>query len=80
MGTFCTWNPPFLNFRFSSLVRTGRIIFTPDTELKDELKNTAIVITCYDRNGEEVKRVTSADDAEVEDGENGGGSQQGGQN
>ena len=60
MGTFCTWNPPFLNFRFSSLVRTGRIIFTPDTELKDELKNTAIVITCYDRNGEEVKRVTSA--------------------
>ena len=73
MGTFCTWNPPFLNFRFSSLVRTGRIIFTPDTELKDELKNTAIVITCYDRNGEEVKRVTSADDGDIEDDENGNG-------
>ena len=54
----------------SSLITSRRIIFTPDTELKDELKNTAIVITCYDRNGEEVKRVTSADDAEVEDDSN----------
>ena len=61
----------------SSLITSRRIIFTPDVDLKDELKNTAIVITCYDRNGEEVKRVTSTDDAEVEDpenenGENGG--------
>ena len=55
----------------SSLITSRRIIFTPDVDLKDELKNTAIVITCYDRNGEEVKRVTSADDAEVEDNENG---------
>ena len=54
----------------SSLITSRRIIFTPDVDLKDELKNTAIVITCYDRNGEEVKRVTSADDAEVEDNEN----------
>ena len=30
---------------------------------------TAIVITCYDRDGKEVKRVTSADDAEVEEGD-----------
>ena len=51
----------------SSLITSRRIIFTPDVDLKDELKNTAIVITCYDRNGEEVKRVTSTDDAEVED-------------
>ena len=61
----------------SNLITSRRIIFTPDVDLKDELKNTAIVITCYDRNGEEVKRVTSTDDAEVEDpenenGENGG--------
>ena len=77
----------------SSLITSRRIIFTPDVDLKDELKNTAIVITCYDRNGEEVKRVTSTDDAEVEDpenengstenggtntGENGGGTNQGG--
>ena len=54
----------------SSLIISRRIIFTPDTDLKDELKNTAIVITCYDRDGKEVKRVTSADDAEVEDDSN----------
>jgi len=54
----------------SSLIESRRIIFTPSVDLKDELKNTAIVITCYDRDGKEVKRVTSADDAEVEDPEN----------
>ena len=53
----------------SSLITSRRIIFTPDVDLKDELKNTAIVITCYDRDGKEVKRVTSADDAEVEEGD-----------
>ena len=57
----------------SSLITSRRIIFTPDVDLKDELKNTAIVITCYDRNGEEVKRVTSADDGDIEDDENGNG-------
>ena len=58
----------------SSLITSRRIIFTPDVDLKDELKNTAVQITCYDRNGEEVKRVTSADDGEIEDPEttNGG--------
>ena len=55
----------------TGLITSRRIIFTPDTDLKDELKNTAIVITCYDRNGNEVKRVTSDDDAEIEDNENG---------
>jgi predicted histone-like DNA-binding protein len=54
----------------TGLITSRRIIFTPDTDLKDELKNTAIVITCYDRDGKEVKRVTSDDDAEVEDPEN----------
>ena len=62
----------------SSLITSRRIIFTPDVDLKDELKNTAIVITCYDRNGEEVKRVTSTDDAEVEDPENENGSTENG--
>ena len=56
----------------TGLITSRRIIFTPDVDLKDELKNTAIVITCYDRDGKEVKRVTSADDAEVEDNENEG--------
>ena len=58
----------------SSLITSRRIIFTPDVDLKEELKNTAIQITCYDRNGEEVKRVTSTDDGNVEDNENGGSS------
>ena len=51
----------------SSLIISRRIIFTPDVDLKDELKNTAVQITCYDRDGKEVKRVTSADDGEIED-------------
>ena len=51
----------------TSLITSRRIIFTPSVDLKDELANTAIQITCYDRNGNEVKRVTSSDDGEVED-------------
>ena len=53
----------------TGLITSRRIIFTPDTDLKDELKNTSVIITCYDRDGKEVKRVTSTDDAEVEDNE-----------
>ena len=51
----------------TSLIRSRRIIFTPDVDLKDELANTAIQITCYDKDGKEVKRVTSADSGIVED-------------
>ena len=51
----------------SGLISARRIIFTPSVDLKDELTNTAIQITCIDRYGKEVKRVTSADDGEVED-------------
>ena len=65
----------------ASLITTRRIIFTPATDLKQELKETAVVITCYDRNGNEVKRVTSTDDGTIEEpdnttetGENDGGS------
>ena len=54
----------------SSLITARRIIFTPAVDLKDELANTAVQITCYDRNGDEVKRVTSADDGTIEDPEN----------
>ena len=69
----------------TSLIKTRRIIFTPATELKDELANTTVQITCYDRNGNVVKRVTSTDDGTVEDpdnttetGENDGGNTGGG--
>ena len=55
----------------TGLIETRRIIFTPDVDLKDELKNTAIQITCIDRNGKEVKRVTSSDAGNIEDPENG---------
>ena len=51
----------------TSLITSRRIIFTPDTDLKDELHNTSIQITCYDRNGEVVKRVTSSDPGTVEE-------------
>ena len=51
----------------TSLIRTRRIIFTPTVALKDELSNTAVQITCYDRNGNIVKRVTSADPGTVEE-------------
>ena len=50
----------------SSLITTRRIVFSPAQELKDELHNTAIQITCYDREGNIVKRVTSADDGTVD--------------
>ena len=56
----------------SDLITTRRVIFTPNVDIKDELKRTSINITCYDRNGEVVKRVTSSDDGTVEDPENEG--------
>ena len=43
----------------TGLIKTRRIVFTPNTGLKQELKDTAIQITCYDRNGDIVRRVTS---------------------
>ena len=64
----------------TSLIRSRRIIFTPDVDLKDELAKTSVQITCYDRNGEEVKRVTSDDPGTVEDNDSSTGSEQGGDN
>ena len=55
----------------SDLITTRRVIFTPNVEIKDELARTSINITCYDRNGNVVKRVTSSDDGTVEDPEGG---------
>jgi predicted histone-like DNA-binding protein len=69
----------------TSLISSRRIIFTPTQDLKDELSSTSIQITCYDRNGDIVKRVTSTDAGTVEDPEgdengteNGGSQNQGG--
>lgn len=46
----------------NSLITSRKVIFTPNVDIKQELKNTSISITCYDRNGNLVKRVTSTDD------------------
>ena len=56
----------------SSLITSRRVIFTPSKEVKDELQATKISITCYDKDGNIVKRVTSADTNDVEDPENEG--------
>ena len=55
----------------TGLITSRRIIFTPSVDLKDELATTGILITCYDRTGKEVKRVTSTS-GEVEDPDSGG--------
>ncbi len=60
----------------TDLIKTRRIIFTPDVDLKDELANTSIQITCYDREGNEVKRVTS-ESGTVEDPESTSGEESG---
>ena len=72
----------------TNLISVRRIIFTPNVDVKDELKNTSIQITCLDEDGNVLKRVTSTDDAEVEDpettnstnGTNTGGDNTGGNN
>ena len=55
----------------TSLITSRRVIFVPNVEIKDELAKTSINITCYDRDGKIVKRVTSSDDGTVEDPEGG---------
>ena len=44
-------------------------------DVKDELKNTSIQITCLDEDGNVLKRVTSGDSGDIEDNENGGENQ-----
>ena len=65
----------------ANLITSRRIVFTPAVEVKDELKNTSIQITCLDEDGTVLKRITSADDGEVEDpeGDNGQGTGNNGQ-
>lgn len=60
----------------ASLITARRVIFTPSVAIKQELADTAVSITCYDRNGKIVKQVTSTDKGTVDDteGDNPGGS------
>ena len=55
----------------TNLISVRRIIFTPNVDVKEELKNTSIQITCLDEDGNVLKRVTSGDSGDVEDNENG---------
>ena len=64
----------------TSLISARRVIFTPSKEVKDELQATKIAITCYDKDGKIVKRVTSADTNDVEDPEEGSEGSQNTQN
>ena len=57
----------------TNLISVRRIIFTPNVDVKEELKNTSIQITCLDEDGNVLKRVTSGDSGDVEDNENTGG-------
>ena len=62
----------------AGLVTTRRIIFTPSVDVKEELANTPIQITCLDEEGNVLKRVTSGDKGDIEDPENGNGGSTGG--
>ena len=61
----------------ANLISVRRIIFTPNVDVKDELKNTSIQITCLDEDGNVLKRVTSGDSGDIEDTENGGSTENG---
>ena len=62
----------------TSLISVRRIIFTPNVELKDELKNTSIQITCLDEEGNVLKRVTSSDSGDIEEDDSNDNQSQGG--
>ena len=58
----------------ANLITRRYIIFVPNTEIKKELEETSVSITCYDRNGKVVKQVTSTDKPSGDDNPGGGGS------
>ena len=60
----------------TKMITSRRIVFTPSVGLKQELKQTSVNITCYDKDGNIIKRVTS-DAGEVEDPEDENGTQTG---
>jgi predicted histone-like DNA-binding protein len=64
----------------TNLISVRRIIFTPNVDVKEELKNTSIQITCLDEDGNVLKRVTSGDSGDIEDPENGETTENGGSN
>ena len=64
-----------------SLIRSRKVVFTPSVDIKNELKQLKVAITCYDKDGKEVKRVTDdTTNEEVDDNgqQNGDGQQSSG--
>lgn len=65
----------------SSLITARRVIFVPSVDIKQELANTSVEITCYDKDGKLIKTVTSTDKDDIEedndesDGSSGSGSE-----
>ena len=55
----------------TGLITTRRIVFTPSVDVKDELKNTSLQITCLDEDGSVLKRITSGDSGDIEDTDDG---------
>ena len=62
----------------ANLITRRYIIFVPNTEIKKELENTSVSITCYDRTGKVVKQVTSTDKPSGDDNPSGGDNPNGG--
>lgn len=52
----------------AALITARKVIFTPSTAIKQELKATTINITCYDKSGKIIKQVNSSDPGDVEGG------------
>lgn len=52
----------------TGLITTRKVIFTPSVDIKQELKDTSVNITCYDKDGNVIKQVTSSDPGDVDDG------------
>lgn len=67
-----------VNLVSTSLISRRYIIFSPSTDIKEQLAKASINITCYDRTGKIVKQVTSADKGDGDDNPSGGSSTPGG--
>ena len=66
-----------------SLIRSRKVVYTPSVDIKNELKQLKVSITCYDKDGNLVKRVTddtSNENENVNDNMNGNDNVNGGGN
>ena len=51
----------------SGLITARKVIFTPSTTIKQELKGASINITCYDKEGNVIKQLNSSEPGDVDD-------------